>query len=402
MTGQVPDTETVSYEKAVEELKSRGSNRKDPAIESTREALQELGRPEEDCSVVLVGGTNGKGSVVEMGSEMLEDLGADTGVYKSPHLVSCRERIKVNGEMISRERFLELYKEIDALDVELSFFEFMTVMAFLQFSRQNVDYALMEVGMGGRLDATNAAEPEVSVVTNIGLDHTEYLGEELEEIAREKSGIIPENGKVVTGATTPPLETVADKRNSDIYRPVRLEEVGSSYRLGEEEFSIPVEGSFQKQNLETAIALVETLESRPRDLEKALSGLECPGRMEYISHKPDYIHDGAHNPPALERIVEDLPEGFVCIFSALETKDISRMIEILERKASRFYLTRSNVEWAAPPEEIARTVDSTPFETLQDPAEAVDRALEKAGPDDTVVVTGSLYLIGDVKKREKG
>ncbi|EGQ42689.1 MAG: folylpolyglutamate synthase, partial [Candidatus Nanosalina sp. J07AB43] len=164
----------MSYRDAVDDVTSRHSNRKDPAKNSTRKTLDLLDKPQEEYKVMLVGGTNGKGSVVEMVSELLQHQGKDVGIYKSPHLTTVRERIKYNGEKITKQEFLQLYNRIEALETDLSFFEFTTCMAYLYFSKKNVDYAVMEVGMGGRLDATNAVEPELSIITNIGKDHSRY------------------------------------------------------------------------------------------------------------------------------------------------------------------------------------------------------------------------------------
>ncbi len=390
----------MEYKEVIEELASRGSDRKKPALESTREALEALSRPDRDYPVVLVGGTNGKGSTVEMVSEGLQANHRKVGVYKSPHLVSARERVKVNGELISKEEFLELYRKIESLELEkeLTFFEFMTVLAFLYFSKKQVDCAVMEVGMGGRLDATNAAEPEVAAITNISEDHTEYLGDTPEEIASEKAGIIPEDGKVVAGDRLETILEVAEERGAEVLEPQSVEEIGNSYLFDGKKFSIPVEGSFQKENLEVALRVIEELDRVPEYLETAFSDLECPGRMEVIDRMPTYIQDGAHNPAALRKILPDLPDDFICVFNALENKDLGEMVSVLEEKASKFYLTKSDFFLAEHPEKIASQV-SIPYEVESDPEKAVELALEEAGRDGSVVVTGSLYLVGNVKEK---
>lgn len=384
------------FREGVEELKQRGSDRKEPALESTIEALERLGNPEEDYDVVLVGGTNGKGSTVEMISEALQHQGKRVGESRSPHLVDARERIQFNGQKISEDEFVEIYEEIAGLDLEneLTFFEFMTVAAYLYFSRREADYAVMEVGMGGRLDATNAASPELAVITNVGKDHTNYLGETLNEIAEEKAGILPENGKAVLRDSLPPILEAASERSTEILEPLDLEKLGEKYIFRDRQFKLPVKGEFQKQNLETALRALEQLGSIPEDLEEAFSGVECRGRMEVISHDPPYIHDGAHNPPALRKVIEDFPEDFVCVFSALESKPLEEMVEIIEQKASKFYLTKSDFFKAEEPEKLAEKV-SIPHEIEEKPAQAVEKALNDGRP---VIVTGSLYLVGNVKE----
>ena len=386
-----------SYSKAVDELQSRKTEKDDITIETVRKALEELNNPEKDYKVVLVGGTNGKGSTVEMISEMLHYKDKEVGTFKSPHLTSVRERIKINDQKISREEFLELYNELEKLDQELSFFEAITVMSYLHFSRKDIDYAVMEVGMGGRLDATNAAEPELSVITNVGLDHTAYLGDSKEEIAGEKAGITPENGKIVTGEDLKPITETAKERGSKLVRPVKIEKLGDGmYRFHGREFSIPVKGDFQRQNLQNSITAIKELEGIPEDLEEALSDLRCPGRMERISHEPEIILDGAHNPAALEKVISDMPEDFVCVFNSIETKDSSQMIEILEEKASKFIFTKSSIDWSAEPSELQKKC-SNKSEIIRDPTEAVKEAAKSGKP---VVVTGSLYLIGEIKQKD--
>ena len=394
---QMQETEE-KFEEAVEELFSKRSGKKNPAKKSTRKSLELLDNPEEEYKVVLVGGTNGKGSVVEMLSELLQHQDKKVGTYKSPHLTTCRERMQVNGDKISRKNFLELYTRIDSLDTDLSFFEFMTIMAYTHFAEKDVDYAVMEVGMGGRLDATNVVEPELSVITNVGEDHKKYLGETVEERAREKAGIIHSN-PVILGEMQETLIEVGEEKGAEIFGKKVVD--GNANTLLDfegEEFHIPVRGSFQSENLGTALSAIEKLEKIPEDLDEALSDLECPGRMEVKSHDPLYIQDGAHNPSAVEKIVEDLPEGFVCVFNATETKDYAEMISILEEKASKFFFTESEVKWATEEAEKLGEECSIEYECVKDPEKAMVEAKDSAGEYGCVVATGSLYLLGSLRE----
>lgn len=385
------------FEAAVEDLTSRRSRKKDPAKKSTKETLELIDSPEKDYDVVLVGGTNGKGSVVEMLSELLQHQGKKVGTYKSPHLTSCRERIQIDGEKIPRKNFLEIYTKIDSLDTDLSFFEFMTTMAYSYFAREDVDYAVMEVGMGGRLDATNVVEPKLSVITNVGDDHKKYLGETVEERAREKAGIIHSN-PVVLGEMQETLIEVAEEKEAEILgKKVVDGNANTVLEFEGEKFQIPVRGSFQSENLGTALSTVENLEEIPEDLDDALSDLECPGRVEVRQQNPLVIHDGAHNPSAVEKIVEDLPGGFVCVFNATKTKDYGEMISILEEKASKFFFTESEVEWATEEAEKLGEECAIEYECLEDPEKAMEDAKNFAGEDGCVAATGSLYLLGSLR-----
>lgn len=389
-----------NYRDIIQKLQERGNDRKDPALENTEAALELLDRPDESYKVVVVGGTNGKGSTVEMISELLQSQGFEVGTFKSPHLVSLRERVKVDGEKIPRKEFLELYRRINRLDLGLSFFEFMTVLAYTYFDNQNVDYAVMEVGMGGRLDATNAANNQTAVITNIGKDHTKYLGNSLDQIAGEIAGIIPENGCLITSSENKVLEETAQENSAEILRPRKVEKQGEKFVFREERFEIPLKGGFQTGNLENALKTVEKLEGLPSSVGTALSSLQNKGRMEKISERPEIIFDGAHNVPALEKTIEEFPKDFICVFAAVNTKNIGEMIEILERKVSKFYLTDAGVEWAESPEEIAEHV-SKPFEVFEDSSDAYKSAKKEVNDNGTVVVTGSLYLIGNLKKQLK-
>lgn len=386
----------MNYTEAVEEITSRHNNRKDPAKKSTRKTLEKLENPEKEYPVVLIGGTNGKGSVTEMLSKLLQSQEKKVGTYKSPHLTECRERIKVNGEKISQEKFLELYRKIDSLQTELSFFEFMTVMAYTYFQEKSVDYALMEVGMGGRLDATNVANPRLSVITNIGKDHSNYLGESKEEIAREKAGIIHGN-PVILGEMQETLIEEAESSESEIIGKKVVDGNANTYlKFNGEKFQIPVRGGFQSKNCGIALSAVEKIEEIPDDLNSAFEDLECPGRMDVRGRKPLYIQDGAHNPSAVKSIVEDLPEGFTCVFSATETKNYGKMISRLEEKSSKFYFTESEVEWCEKPGILAEEC-SIDYGIEKNPEKAIEKAREEVEKDGCVVVTGSLYLIGSLR-----
>ncbi|MBY6294222.1 hypothetical protein GLU60_02425 [Nanohaloarchaea archaeon H01] len=392
----------MNYRDAVEDVTSRHSDRKNPAKDSTRETLHLLDKPEEEYEVVLVGGTNGKGSVVEMVSELLQHQGKDVGIYKSPHLTTVRERVKYNGENIEKDEFLELYKNIEALETDLSFFEFTTCMAYLYFSEKNVDYAIMEVGMGGRLDATNAVEPDLPVVTNLGKDHSKYLGETRKERAKELTGIAEADKTLILGEMDENLIKPAEDREANIQGKKALDgNANTKLEYRGQEFQIPVRGSFQKENCGTALAAAEKLAEIPENLTKAFQDLECPGRMEVKGRKPLYIQDGAHNPSAIQKIIEDLPEDISCVFNASKNKDTKKMISILEQKARKFYFTESNVEWATKKAEKLAELTETKNEIEKTPSEAVKKARKEASRDGCVLATGSLYMIGALKQDKK-
>lgn len=385
------------FEEAVAEIEQKNNEKVDPRLDPTKNALEELGNPEEDYKVVLVGGTNGKGSVVEMISEMLEKKGFKVGKYKSPYLTTIREEFKLNDKKISEERFLELYKSIDQISDGLTFFEFKTVMAYLYFSQEEVDYAIMEVGMGGKFDATNVVNNELSVVTNVAKDHTEYLGDTVEEIAEEIASITPKKGKLVTSSENPVIDEIVENKSAEIVKPETVELDDGKFFYRGESFKIPIEGDFQAENLENALTAVKQLEDLPKDIEYALSDLENPARMEVISERPKIILDGAHNPHGLERTIKEYPDNFKCIFAGVETKDIQKNINILERKASKFYITDAGVDWAEKPEKIAEYV-SKPVKIFSKPFTAFEKAKQELDEDETLIVTGSLYMIGNLKK----
>lgn len=387
----------MEFEEVIDDLFSRRSGKKEePAIDTTVEALNLLGNPEKDYNVVLVGGSNGKGSTTEMVSNLLQSKGFDVGVYKSPHLTSCLERIKVNNEMINETEFIELYEEITELNVELSFFEYMAVASYLYFRKKQVDYAVMEVGMGGRLDATNAAENDASIITNVAKEHTKYLGDTKEEIAHEIAGIIPENGDLITKEEIKPITEKADESSTELHNPVDIEEDDIVYRYRNQGFMIPVKGDFQRKNLESAIKLVEVLEGEISDIGDALSDLSCPGRLELISQEPLYIQDGAHNAAAVRNVVEEIPEGVNCVFAASKNKDFGKMIEILDQKVQKYYFTSNGFRTSEDPEKFKKYTEKD-FEVIDDPVEAEDKALSHSSG---VVAIGSLYLIGELKSQE--
>ncbi|NMI89298.1 hypothetical protein GLU26_02205 [Nanohaloarchaea archaeon] len=392
----------MNYRDAVEDVTSRHSNRKNPAKDSTRETLDLLNKPEEDYKVVLVGGTNGKGSVVGMVSELLQHQGKDVGMYKSPHLTTVRERVKYNGEKISKEEFLELYNKIEALETDLSFFEFTTCMAYLYFSEKNVDYAIMEVGMGGRLDATNAVETDLPIVTNLGKDHSKYLGEPKEQRAEELTGIAEAGKTMILGEMDENLIKAAEDRKADIKGKKALDgNANTKLEYKGQEFQMPVRGSFQKENCETALAAAEKLAKIPENLTEAFQDLECPGRMEVKGRKPLYIQDGAHNPSAIQKIIEDLPEDITCVFNASKNKDAKEMISTLEQKTSKFYFTESNLEWATQKAGKLAELTDKQTEIEKNPSEAVKKARKEASRDGCVLATGSLYMIGALKQDKK-
>jgi len=404
-------------------------------LENVKILLAALGSPEKRFPSVLIAGTNGKGSVAAMLSAALEAEGYRTGLYTSPHLVRVEERFKIGSRLISSRAFcgyLERVKgAIDGLMAEgeliyhPTFFEVLTSVAFLYFSESNVDIAVIEVGLGGRFDATNVLNPLFSVITTISLDHEKHLGHTLAEIAFEKAGIIKEKTTVVCGVRNRQAFQVIKKRALEMDAPFvrvfgpgkKLEFLKShgkyrfSYSVAGEKYSfVPaLAGRHQGHNAAVAISAGRILDREWRPLSKAsmirgISQARWEGRLETVSGDPLVILDGAHNEEgaaSLARYIKDfIRRPVVLVFAAMKDKNIGKMSELLFPLAAAVVATRVPYKRSAEPAEIAAAVrDSHPDLVVEsDTRKAVKIALQKSGRRLPVIIAGSLFLVGEVKR----
>jgi dihydrofolate synthase/folylpolyglutamate synthase len=410
--------------------------------------LRALNHPARMFPSALIAGTNGKGSTAATLASILQASGLKTALYTSPHLIRINERIRINGVEITDDDFARLHGEVDRVADRLvevgelpwhpSFFEMMTAIAFSQFARERVDVAVLEVGMGGRLDATNVVEPLVSVIADISLDHQKFLGNTVGEIAREKVGIIRPGGTVVTLPQQPEandvigntiLELGARAVNAVPYVPPvspgstqylvpGAEQRDFVYRyplavLGEEILvESPLVGRHQLRNVALAIAAAVELNQQgfvgitAESIERGVRETRWPGRFQMIAARPGWpemVIDVAHNPAgawalrsALSERYEDCPLIFV--FGAMRDKAISEMAEILFPLAEGVIATRPENPRAASPEEIQQAASRTgvEVEAVEDVKLALERARVLAGPGTVIIITGSIYLVGEV------
>jgi dihydrofolate synthase/folylpolyglutamate synthase len=411
-----------------------------------RVLLRALEDPEQGFPGVLVAGTNGKGSTAATLASILRASGRKTGLYTSPHLVRINERIRINGVEIGDDDFARLHGEVDRVAERLvsvgelpwhpSFFEMMTAIAFLQFARKRVDIAVLEVGMGGRLDATNVVEPLVSVITDISLDHQKFLGDTVTEIAREKAGIIRPGGVVVTLPQQPEANDVIGNTILELdavgvsavqYVPpvspaspesrvpsTEHNSIRSRYPLAVMGKQIliesPLVGRHQLRNVALAIAAAEELSKKglagitPEAIARGIRETRWPGRFQVLPARgdwPEIVLDVAHNPAGAWALRSALSERYgdrplIFVFGAMRDKAISEMTEILFPLALRVIATRPDNPRAAAPEEIRQAGSRTGAEIESVPE--VELALERARghAEAVLVVTGSIYLVGEV------
>ncbi|MGA2696321.1 MAG: folylpolyglutamate synthase/dihydrofolate synthase family protein [Terriglobales bacterium] len=443
----------MSYEAAVASMYALGhelaqlpSHKFDLA--HMRVLLDALDNPERRFPGVLIAGTNGKGSTSATLASILRAAGLRTGLYTSPHLLRLNERIGVNGIEISDDEFALLHDLVDRTAERLvtegelpwhpSFFEMMTAIAFEYFAQNKVDIAVLEVGMGGRLDATNVVEPRVSVITDISLDHQQFLGDTVTEIAREKAGIIRPGGVVVTLPQQPEANDVIGNTIMELgargvsavpYVPpvspasasVTAEDAAghpiSRYplRVMEKEIVVetPLVGRHQLRNIALAIATAEELGRQglavtPEAIEDGIRGTQWPGRFQVIpavSGAPEYVLDVAHNPAgawALRSALSSTYDGrrLVFVFGAMRDKAIGEMAEILFPFADQVIATHADNPRAATPEEIRQAAHriSAEIEEVADVCSSLERAKDLAGENGIVVVTGSIYIVGEAMR----
>jgi dihydrofolate synthase/folylpolyglutamate synthase len=386
--------------------------------------LERFHHPERDYRSVLIAGSNGKGSIAAMLSSILVAAGFKTGLYTSPHLRDDRERIRVNVLMIPRRDLRELIERArEGLDEELTYFEFLTLLAFLHFSRCRVDLAVLEVGMGGRFDATNLVTPEVCVISNVSLEHREILGGRLAAIAREKGGIIKPGGICLTAASQKNvrnvLKEICAEREARLYclcRDIRIRKrrdgtfacggIGRKYSR----IDIPLKGDHQMKNAALAVGAAEVLHARGLGIaqEAVAEGLrrtQWEGRLEILRESPTLLVDGAHNPAGIAALCRALETNFsyrrlILVFGVLRDKDYSAMLKRMKPAAYRLILTRPASERAMPPRELLEKAlkDSDSVSVREDPRDALREAFRLAGKKDIICVAGSLYLVGEIKR----
>ena len=395
-------------------------------LSTIRKILNGLGDPQDAFACIHIAGTNGKGSVASALASILACSGYKTGLYTSPHLVCFNERIQVNNRPISNDRVQQLYAAVTRTDHgkrEPTFFEFATAMALFEFAAQKVDWAIIETGMGGRLDATNIISPALSIITNISLEHREYLGNTIAQIAGEKAGIIKKRKPVITA--------IRQKKALAVVQEVAKEKAAPVFRLGTDfkvrrnrqstfsyyglanvwhNLQTALPGSHQIENAALVLAASEILIKnnvtvKQDSIRKGLSQNLWPGRLEIFSNDPLLILDGAHNLAAARNLSKFLStnlggQRLTLVIGILDDKPYKEMLKSLLPLASRVIITQAKINRALAPQilyEVAQehNLDAT---IISDVAQAVRHAVDTSAPNTAICIAGSLYVVGEAKE----
>jgi dihydrofolate synthase/folylpolyglutamate synthase len=396
----------------------------DLRLDRMEQALALFDHPEKKFPSIHIAGTNGKGSTSAMLHCILSLAGYRTALYTSPHLVSFNERIRVGDDELTQDQVVALAEEVrrrtEAANVPLTFFEFVTVMAFVHFARRHVEVAVVEVGLGGRLDATNVVTPMVSVITTISKDHEAYLGPDERSIAREKGGIIKPAIPVICGKISPQV--------AELLRVMAGEHRSPAYFLGTDfGFSLKSEGLFdyrglkrhysniqlalrgrhQRANASIALAALELSEERfpvnETILRQGFQTVHWPGRLEVMFNQPTVVLDGAHNTEGVRALVDEMNDfrqgrKIRLLFATMADKEWQLMLGALTKAVDEVIFTRVAMERSADPDQLAETAGaSIPHRTIHDSRVALRTLLDEARADDIILVAGSLYLLGEIR-----
>jgi dihydrofolate synthase / folylpolyglutamate synthase len=383
-----------------------------------------LGNPQDSYKTILIAGTNGKGSTAAMIYSILCSAGYKVGLYTSPHLVDVRERIVVNGKKIALNEFNRTIACVkNKIEQPVTYFEFLTAVAFVYFQNRKIDIAVLEIGLGGRLDATNVCRPIVSVITNIAFDHTAYLGNTLESITCEKAGIIKKKGVCVTAAKQKKvleiLENLCRRRRAKFYclgRDIRIKKQKDDSTAYEglyrnvKNLKITLKGDHQLPNAALALAAIELCEKKgfvvdDKAIYTGLKNTHWEGRMEILHDRPLFLLDGAHNPAGIDVLCRSLKKDFsfqrlILIFGVLVDKDYRRMLQKIAPLASIIIVTQIKTARAVPVNDIMEAVQKMGYTAIitEDVNQAIKQALNMARKQDLICATGSFYLAGEVKQ----
>jgi dihydrofolate synthase/folylpolyglutamate synthase len=376
-----------------------------------------LGLPQRRFASIHVVGTNGKSSTVRFLAAILERHGLATGSYTSPHLGSFRERIEVGEEPVSEEVFAaavaraahaaELVDRTAEPDDRVTQFEALTAAAYHELARSGVEVAVVEAGLGGRFDATSVIPSKVQVITNVGLEHTRWLGPTVADIAEEKLAVVRDHGTLVAGRLEPEAHAIAERvvaeRSARLVEPDLDAVSAPRLRAG---------AAFQRRNFALAAVAAEAFLERPLErgaLERAAAETRIPGRLDMVGERPLVVHDGAHNPSGAAALAESLGDVMgerrprVGVIGVLEDKDAAGMLRELLPELDHVVFTRSVNPRSLPPatlESLSKQLGGPEASVVSDPRRAVERARQLAGPDGAVLVTGSIYLIADLVRTD--
>jgi len=427
----------TSYQECLDQIYKLGRFGIKLELKTIQNILKGLNNPQENYDTIHVAGTNGKGSTATYMESILRKAGFKTGIYTSPHLVKFNERICVNGRQIPDEEVVKAYEAVHAVDVgerKATFFEITTAMAFHYFSQENVDWAVIETGMGGRFDATNIIKPQVSVITNLSLEHTDYLGSTIKDLAREKGGIIKENTPLVTGVSQPScleiLRQIAGDRSAPFHQykhdfSMRKNPGKPSYTYQGLFQTIkgivkPLPGDHQKENLSLALAASELVFEKykarnpipiydlsPNLVKEGLSSAKWPGRLEIIMEKPLIILDGAHNLKAAQVLGKHLSRNMAdkkltLVVGILDDKPYEKMLKHLVPCAQRVIITKAKIDRSLETDVLKAAVEkitNKKIEVIEDVPMAVSHAISTCSEDDAICIAGSLYVAGEAKEK---
>ncbi len=420
-----------------EQLKPVRYDRHNFSLARMNRLLTALGNPHKHLRTVHIAGTKGKGSTAAMLSNMLQACGYTVGLYSSPHVLDIRERLTVNDLWITEPEFVRLVNLLVPVvnhtkGPQPTFFDVMTAMAFLFFVEKQVDVAVIEAGMGGRLDSTNVIKPEVCGITSISLDHVQQLGNTLDAIAQEKGGILKSGIPAISAPQAPDAKNTLKQLATNLGVPLRFtgDDIEFSYRFESsrmvgphtrvclttpssrfEHLHVPLLGEHQAINCGVALGLLDALKTRGFDIDdqqatKGLGKVSLPGRMEILKQQPCVLLDGAHNAASVEALMRTIGQSIsydsmIVIFGCQDGKDIDGMIRHIQLGADKVIFTRSGSPRAADPKDLAAAYVEQSGNMAQT-ASTLEQALQIANsavtPEDLICITGSFYLVGDAKK----
>jgi dihydrofolate synthase/folylpolyglutamate synthase len=412
----------VNYPDSVQFLYALGNEIKTAklGLERIRAVLDALGRPQDRCRFVHVAGTNGKGSTCAMIEAGLRAAGRRTGLFTSPHLAEPTERICIDGRPISHAHFTEAFNRVHscveqlldagAIDLHTTYFETVTAMALLVFAEERTETVVLEVGLGGRLDATNVVQPELCVITPIDFDHEAFLGKSLQSIAGEKAGILKPGAPAVSSTQRPEAESVLNRRAAELDIPVwrpepitglELTPYGSSFQMAGLSIQCPLAGEHQVGNAAVASTALQRLGIPAEAIHAGIARTRWPGRLEHVSARPDIILDGAHNPAGARALAAYIDRFYAArpvrlIYGAMRDKAVEEISDVLFRRAGQVIVTAPRQARALAPEamlELAQHPDLRSAPSLESALQMVaDAAAEEA-----IFITGSLFLVAEAR-----